>query len=193
MALADCEISAGRIVDCKDSLGGIKTIYIGNYVDLVSGSEWLAATADTVTQIGVSSGTAITYYEFELRPELSSLVVNYMADPASGTTFFEQVLSCTFQKLEATDIADIRELCQGRPNIWVLDNNQKCWLLGAEFGCNVTGGNIQTGVAYSDLNGFTVDFTAREQNPIWLATPGVVGTANYPLDNVTNATVTAVS
>lgn len=181
-----CDISSGRIVDCKDSLGGIKAVYIGNYKDMITQTDWAAASNDTVTAIA-----AQTFYEFELRPELSSLTVNYQSDPASGTTFFEQVLSVTFQKLDATDIADIRELCEGRPNIWILDNNAKCWLIGAEFGCNVSGGSIMTGVAYSDLNGFTMDFTAREQNPIWLATAGVAGAANYPLDNVTNATVTA--
>lgn len=180
-----CVIDSGRIVDCKDSLGGIKAIYIGNYKDMVTQTAWAAASADTVTAI-----ESQTFFEFELRPELSSLVVNYMADPASGTTFFEQVLSVTFQKLDATDIADIRELCQGRPNIWVLDNNLKCWLLGAEFGCNVTGGNLQTGTTYAEMSGYTMDFTAREVNPIWLATAGVVGVANYPLDNVTDATVT---
>ena len=181
-----CNISSGRIVDCKDSLGGIKQIFIGNYIDMVSQTNWLAASDDTVTAIATQ-----TFYEFELRPELSSLTVNYQSDAASGTTFFEQVLSVTFQKLDATDIADIRELCEGRPNIWILDNNAKCWLIGAEFGCNVSGGMIQTGVAYSDLNGFTIDFNAREQNPIWLATAGVVGAANYPLDLVTNAVVIA--
>tara|TARA_R110000823_G_scaffold212531_2_gene342628 strand:- start:3476 stop:4030 length:555 start_codon:yes stop_codon:yes gene_type:complete len=181
-----CIIDSGRIVDCKDSLGGLKTVYIGNYIDMVSQTAFTAATADTVTAIGTQ-----TFFEFELRPELSSLVVNYQADAASGTTFFEQVLSLTFQKLDATDIATIKELCQGRPNIWVLDNNQKCWLIGAEFGCNVSGGNIQTGMAYSDMSGFTMDLTGREQNPIWLATAGVVGDANYPLDLVTGATVTA--
>ena len=182
-----CIIDSGRIVDCKDSLGGLKTVYIGNYIDMVSQAAWTAATADTVTAIGTQE-----FFEFELRPELSSLVVNYQADAASGTTFFEQVLSLTFQKLDATDIATIRELCQGRPNIWVLDNNQKCWLIGAEFGCNVSGGNLQTGMAYSDMSGFTMDLTGREQNPIWLATAGVLGVANYPLDNVTNALVAAV-
>ena len=189
-----CIIDSGRIVDCKDSLGGLKAVYIGNYIDMVSQTAWLAATSDTVTSIAGGAGDLAdqTFYEFELRPELSSLVVNYQADAASGTTFFEQVLSLTFQKLDATDIATIKELCQGRPNIWVLDNNQKCWLIGAEFGCNVSGGNLQTGMAYSDMSGFTMDLTGREQNPIWLATAGVLGVANYPLDNVTNALVAAV-
>lgn len=181
-----CDISGGRIVDCKDSVGGIKAVYIGNYEDMVSDTAWTAATNDTVTAIGTQ-----TFYEFELRPELSSLTVNYNSDPNSGTTFFEQQLSLTFQKLDATDIADIRTLCQGRPNIWVLDNNDNAWLIGAEHGCNVTGGSIQTGTAFGDLTGFTLDFTAKESNPIWIASASAgAGTTNYPLDNVTGATVT---
>lgn len=178
-----CDISSGRLVDCKESLGGIKKILIGNYIDMPSQSAW-AQTDDVITAIGTEE-----FWEFELRPELSSLTVNYQSDAASGTTFFEQVLSVTFQRLDSTDIADIRALCQGRPNIWILDNNAKCWLIGAEFGCNVSGGMLQTGVAYSDLTGFTIDFSAREQNPIWLATAGTVGATDYPLDAVTGATI----
>ncbi len=191
-----CIISAGRLVDCKDSLGGIKSVYIGNYVDMLVQTGWLAATADTVTSIagGVAPFDEQTFYEFELRPELSSMTINYMADAASGTTFFEQTLSLTFQKLEATDIAPLRELCEGRPNIWVLDGNNKCWLLGAEHGCHVTGGSIVTGVAYGDMNGFTIDFTAKEQNPTWLASAAAIpAVANYPLDAVTNAVVVAAT
>lgn len=182
-----CEISGGRVLDCKDSVGGIKAVYIGNYIDMVSQADWLAASNDTVTQI-----SAQTFFEFEIRPEVSSLTVNYSSDPNNGTTFFEQLLSLTFQKLDATDIADIRALIQGRPNIWVLDNMDNVWLVGAEHGCNVTGGSIQTGTAFGDLSGFTLYFTAKESNPIWIATASTVGAggSNYPLDQVTNATVT---
>lgn len=183
-----CNITAGRIVDCKDSVGGIKAVYIGNYIDMVSNVTFAAATSDTVTAISTQA-----FFEFEVRPETSSLTVNYNSDPASGTTFFEQVLSLTFQKLDASDVADIRLLCQGRPNIWVLDNNDNAWLIGAEHGCNVSGGNLTTGTAFGDMSGFTIDLTAKESNPIWIASPSAgAGTTNYPLDNVTGATVTAV-
>jgi len=181
-----CTISSGRVVDCADSVGGIQRVLIASeFKEMPTQSDW-AVTGDTVTAIA-----AQTFYTFELRPELSSLTVNYAADKASGTTFFEQVLSCTFQKLDVTDVADIKAICQGRPNIWVLDNMNKCWLIGAMYGCNVTGGNIQTGTAFGDMNGFTIDFTAKETNPIWLANASTVGVAgaNYPLDQVTNAIV----
>jgi hypothetical protein len=189
--MSNCDISSGRLVDCKDSLGGIKAVYIGNYEDMLVQAGWVVA-ADIVTAIATAGQT---FFEFELRPELSSMTVNYMADAASGTTFFEQTCSLTFQKLESTDIADIRELCEGRPNIWILDRNDNVWLLGAENGCHVTGGSIVTGVGYADMNGYTIDFTAREQNPLFMgsAPGGTPSAANWPLDNVTNAVVTVAS
>lgn len=176
-----CDLANGRVVDCKSSIGGISTVYIGNYQDMVNNATWTAATNDTVTAI-----VAQDFYSFAVRPETSSLTVNYQSDPASGTTYFEQALSLTFQLLDSTDIADIRNLCQGRPNIWVLDNMDNCWLIGAEFGCNVTGGTLVTGQAFGDMSGFTIDFSGRESNPIWIASPGAVGT---PLSAVTGATI----
>lgn len=183
MPYTSCELDSGRTVGCKESLGGVKAVYISKtYTDLPADAEWAAA-SDLVTKL---SDTDVDYYKFELRPELSSLVVNYMADAASGTTFFEQVLSCTFQLLASTDVADIRALCQGRPNIWVEDNNLNVFLIGAEYGCNVTGGNIQTGVAYSDMSGYTIDFTAREQNPVYFADSP---TAAAPLGGVSGVNI----
>ena len=156
MPYSNCEIDGGRTVGCKESLGGVKAVYIGNFVDIPAGTGFVD-TADVVSVIA-----AQTFYKFE------------------------QVLSCTFQLLDSTDVADIRNLCQARPNIWVEDNNLNVFLIGAEYGCNVTGGNIQTGAAFSDMSGYTIDFTAREQNPIYFAA-GV--TAAAPLGGVSGATV----
>jgi len=160
-----CEISSGRVVDCKDQIGGISRVFIAQaYQDMINNATWAAGTNDTVTAIAAQD-----FYTFEVRPETSSMTITYASDPAAGTTFFEQALSLTFQLLDATDIADIRVLCQGRPNIWVMDNNNNIWLLGAEFGCNVTGGNLVTGTSFADLTGYTIDFSGREQNPVWIA------------------------
>jgi len=176
-----CDISSGRVVDCKDQIGGISRVFIGNYADMINNATWAAVTNDTVTAIAAQD-----FYQFDVRPETSSMTVTYASDAAAGTTFFEQALSLTFQRLDATDIADIRALCQGRPNIWVEDNNSNVWLLGAEFGCNVTGGNLVTGTSFADLTGYTIDFSGRESNPVWIASPGAVGT---PLSGVTGVTV----
>jgi len=185
-----CEISSGRVVDCKDQIGGISKVFIAEqFTSLPNQTEW-TETGDVVSAVAVSgAGTDLTFFQFDVRPETSSMTVTYASDPANGTTFFEQALSLTFQKLDSTDIADIRLLCQGRPNIWVEDNNSNVWLLGAEFGCNVTGGNLVTGTSFADLTGYTIDFSGREPNPVFLAAPAAAG--GDALSGVTGAVIGA--
>ena len=88
-----CDISSGRIVDCKDQIGGISRVFIGNYADMINNATWAADTNDTVTAIAAQD-----FYQFDVRPETSSMTVTYASDPANGTTFFEQALSLTFQR-----------------------------------------------------------------------------------------------
>jgi hypothetical protein len=142
-------------------------VFFSNYVNYLAEAGFTAT--DDVVSVA-TTGTDIDVYEFDVRPETSSLTITYQSDPANGTTFFEQSLSLTFQKFDSTDIADIRSICQGRPNVWVLDNNLNLFLIGAVYGCNVQGGNLVTGQGFGDLNGYTIDLVGREQNPVYVAT-----------------------
>ena len=51
-----CDISSGRVVDCKDQIGGISRVFIGNYADMINNATWAADTNDTVTAIAAQSG-----------------------------------------------------------------------------------------------------------------------------------------
>mgnify|MGYP003136318606 CR=1 FL=1 len=183
-----CDLSSGRIVGCKDAIGGIVRVYMGNFKDMVNNSTFTASASNVVSAI-----EGQTFYVFDVRPETSSLTVNFQANAANGTTFFEQNLSLVFQKLDATDLADIRILCQGRPNIWVetqeKDSNgvPVVYLVGAEFGMNVTGGNATTGTAMGDMNGYTIELQGKEREVMYEATPGTVGDV---LVNVTGVSIT---
>ena len=182
-----CAISSGRTISCKDTVGGIKAVYIGNDTGVdYPNSSTFAASGDVVSNIG---GT-VTVYKFELVREKSSFTVTMNSDYATGTYSFSQALSLSFQKFESSDIADILLLAKGLPSIWVQDNNDNLFLLGAGFGMSLSGGNIVSGAGFADENGFTLEFTGKELNPVYMGTASAgVGTANYPLDNVTGITV----
>tara|TARA_R110000744_G_scaffold91076_1_gene176849 strand:- start:100 stop:660 length:561 start_codon:yes stop_codon:yes gene_type:complete len=184
-----CDLSSGRVVGCKSGIGGIVRVYIGNFQDLTAGAAW----SETG---GVVSATEVQdVYQFDVRPETSSLTINFQASPTNGTTFFEQNLSLVFQKLDSTDIADIRILCQGRPNIWVETQDRDStglipvvYLLGAEFGLNVTAGSAQSGTAMGDLTGYNIELQGKEREVFYQAADGTVAS---PLSGVTGPAVTA--
>ena len=155
-----CDLSNGRVLPCKDSVGGLKNIYFINYgVDstLISTS----GAEDTVASTDFAASTA---YKYALKGN-SSLTQNIQSSRENGTTAFEQVLELTLPKLSKEDNYQIKLLSFGRPHIVVEDYNGNFFLVGQEHGADVTGGTIVTGASMGDLSGYTLTFTAMERKP----------------------------
>ena len=182
-----CDVSEGRAVGCKDVIGGINKIFLLNYdADLLSK---LTITSNEITDID----SAVTLYQYDLRPNTATFNANFTSDDATGSTYYEQVLDVTLQKIVKEDIPHLDNILKGRCQVWVLDANDNVFLLGTRFGCSVTAGAMSTGTAKGDLSGFTLTFTSQEtENYIVKATAGV-GTAKYPFDAIStpaNVTIT---
>jgi len=178
-----CNITAGRTIDCKNQLGGIRKVYIQNYVD-VPAQTGFTATGNTISV--VTSGTGLTVYEYDLRPELSNFEISINTDINNGTYYYSQKLTIVLQHPSATDITEVQNLTYGRPNIWVLDNDDQLYLLGARNGMDVTSGSFASGTAMNDMKGITLEFTGRERQMCYY---GAAGTAADPFDNITGITV----
>lgn len=149
-----CTISSGRAVDCKDQIGGIKTLFFMNYANLVPD---INTGADgTVTDIGTQ-----TVYQYDVRPELCGLNISVNSSKENGTTFYEQSLEMTLHKLTAADEDNLRLLTYGRPVIFVLDNNNQVFIIGASNGCDASG-TIQTGQGFGDMSGYQFTFVGKE-------------------------------
>ena len=193
-----CDLTAGRTVDCKDSVGGIKTIFIAkawannattNATFAVNGSDELQIDTMGFANWSSADTNVMTLYRYELRPNVSSMTVNVTSDPATGTTFFEQTLSVTLQKLDVATNNELKLIAYGRPQIFVLDSMDNLWMLGAVNGCNVTGGTIVTGAAKGDLSGYTLEFSAEERLPLYMVKKTGLDSsvADYPFDSLGDA------
>ena len=195
--MSNCALTSGRIVDCKDQIGGLKTIFfcadyssnIGQHMT-VNGTDPLQI--DTAgftgwTAFGTPTGSTMTLYKYDLRPNLSSMTVNFNADAATGTTFFTQTLSLTLQKIDAATSNQIKLLCYNRVQIFVQDTNDNVFLLGVDNGCDVSGGTIVSGAAKGDLTGYTIEFTAEEKEPIYNIKKTLGSGTDYPFDQLGDA------
>jgi hypothetical protein len=149
-----CDLTAGRLWECKEQVGGIKTVYFADFGDL---------TGLTVTNGVISSGlTGKTLYKYELPDYTGNLTETLTASAESGTLFYEQALEITLHKLRAADSDEIKLLAKGRPHCIVVDNNDNQLLLGFQKGLNVTTVAGQTGTGAGDLSGYVLSFTASE-------------------------------
>tara|TARA_R110002020_G_scaffold164573_1_gene351366 strand:- start:7619 stop:8206 length:588 start_codon:yes stop_codon:yes gene_type:complete len=182
-----CNVTAGRTLGCKDVIGGIQKVFLMVYdEDLYTG---MAETDNEITEL-----PAITVFQYDLRPNTATFNANFTSDDATGTTYYEQVLDVTLQKIVHEDLNQLDLITKGRTQVWVLDANDNCFLMGAQFGCSVTAGAMSTGTAKGDLSGFTLTFTAQEKENYMVKESAGIGTASYPFDGIDtpgNVTITA--
>ena len=152
-----CDLTKGRKEPCKDSVGGIKAVYFADFGDITITYD--GTDTDVIDDLGT-----VTVFKYELKGN-STFEQTITSSRENGTTFFEQALNLTLKKLTVQDHKELKLMSYGRPHIVVEDYNGNAFLMGAEHGCDVTGGTIATGAAMGDMSGYTLTFSAMEQVP----------------------------
>ena len=182
-----CTLTAGRLTPCKDSLGGIKNLYL---VDFGLDFTINEAGSDEITDI---DGT-FSYAKYEVKGD-ASMESTLNSSRENGTTFFEQNITANLRKLSKEDNKELKLMAWGRPHVLVQTRDDKFFWVGVENGAEVTGGTAVTGTAMGDLQGYTLTLQAMERfypNEFVTSTPptdadpfvGITGTAT-PLSNNT--------
>ena len=193
-----CDITRGRLIDCKDTIGGLKAIFIckayNNNIEAVATIATTEMTTAGFATWSAQSGSATTVFKYDLVPNLSSMTVNVNSDNANGTAFFEQTLSVVLQKIDHDTTNELRLMAYSRAQIFVQDQNDNVFLLGMNNGCHVTGGTVITGTAMGDQNGYTIEWGAQEKNAL-IQLPASAGpaTAKYPFDGLSDESALTIT
>ena len=152
-----CALTQGYTLDCKDSLGGIKAVWMiesGNVTAVTEASGIVSAITKSASKV---------FRKYELVKATGSLTETITASVENGTVFYAQELSIVLNKLQANTRNEILLLAQNTLMVVVQDANDKYWLLGRTQGCDVTGGTAATGTAQGDRNGYTLTITGAEK------------------------------
>lgn len=144
------EIISGYGRKCKDSLGGIRKIWLMPYVKY-SRSQ-IVTDDDTLLQF---PETIIYEFVSISNPNFSETV-----EFNDGGDFYNQTISLIFPKKDAKKL---RYLKCGEYRIIIQDNNLVYHIFGLYTGLQVTGLNYTTGGSKPELNGIKLDFTAKEE------------------------------
>lgn len=177
-----CDIANGRVEACKDAISGLLNIYFINYGDLpsISASNPVYGTGVNTDVINTWEPAArLSLYKYELKGA-NGFDQTIQTSRDNGTTFFEQVLTVQLKKQDIATHKNVKLLAYGRPRIVVETRDHQFFLAGLEQGCDVTAGNVASGTAMGDFNGYNLTFTAMERIP-----------ANF-LDCTTEAELAAV-
>lgn len=149
-----CSVTlAGLAVGCKDSMGGLRKVYIAQKSDIST----ITLTADVITAITMAGSAVFKKYEF--RKEVSSLTTTANTDDKAASLYYTSELALQFSKMDTEKRIEFMALMQANCVVIAEDNNGKFWFLGYDHEVTATAGTAQTGAAYSDLNGYNITLT----------------------------------
>lgn len=157
-----CLISSGYTLGCRDNIGGVLRVFIGNFdPDAV----YTESTDGEITAVTPSTTSPTTYYAFEQEMETASFNQEGQYSTENGTVFFDQQLSLMFHKNDATLRNLLIVLSQANLSVIVVDQRGSAWLMGRQNGVRAISGTKSTGQAYGDMNGVTITLQGKEPEP----------------------------
>ena len=159
-----CDITNGRIEQCKDSVSGLKAIYFANFDDLDSDNVTYDATNGDVIDTW-QPAAPLSLYKYELKSTQNSFQTAIESSRDNGTTFFTQTLVAALKRQDFATHKNVKLLAYGRPRIIVRTMTDQFFLMGLDQGADVSAGEISSGAALGDFNGYSLTFTAMEELP----------------------------
>ena len=157
-----CSLTTGYALGCRDSIGGIKAIYVQpiNATGSVNTNGSGLVTGFTPTSVSGS------WFEYDLTKATSSMTETLNASVENGTLFYTPEVTFTINKLQVAVRNELRLLARNRLLVIVQDNNNRYWLLGAANGLEASAGTAGTGTAFGDRSGYEMTLTGMEPDPM---------------------------
>ena len=157
---ANCDISSGRTIPCKQGSAGLLSVYFINRPVIVSYDSTDPTLIDDIT---TEAPAAVTAYKYELDNDGANYTENLNADRNNGTFFYEQVITMALQSLQEQDKEQFDNLAKGRPLAVIHYRNGKAVLAGISRGLDTSGSNASGG-ALGDFQGYNLTLSANENS-----------------------------
>jgi len=167
-----CLLTSGYSLGCRDSIGGIQKVFIG----LWNGTSMTIGLTGSNNQVYSFTGATVSFYTFQQELETASFNQNGQFNSENGTSFYEQTLEITLQKMDAANRAQATILGQGVWRVMILDQLGQYWLMGKTNPVRVSASTPNVGKAFGDLNGIKLTFMVKESEPAYNVTSAAAAT-----------------
>lgn len=160
-----CALTSSLQLNCRDNVGGLKEIKVRVHPGLSIIANDMTVTSGVVTTSG-AQGTKASWYTWSLEKETCSFSEKVTTNVQNGTTFYEQDLKVIFNKFSAKLRNEIAIYAQTPVMLAVRDMNDTYWMIGMDYGADLTSGTHSSGTARGDRSGTELSFMAKESQSI---------------------------
>lgn len=155
-----CILSSGFTLDCRDSIGGVSEVWIGE-LDALNTSTF-AVSAGVVTTMAMTGGKK--FYNYKLRKNVAEAKADNAGDVANGAGYIMHSVEIQLDKFDVAKRNELRVLAKKPVIIIVKDMNGLNSVYGVYNGLDLTTGTAGTGKDANSLNGFVLTFTGMEND-----------------------------
>lgn len=166
-----CALTQDYSFGCDFGAGGV---YKDCYIIELENVSSLNESSGTITT--VTKGSGKIFRKYQLVKETASFDETIAGNQQNGTIFYDQKGVIIINKQNVQVRNEIILLAKNRLVIIARDNNGAWKLYGREQGLQLLDGSITTGTAWTDRNGYTLNFTSKEREPAPFVDESVIAT-----------------
>ncbi len=155
--MAGCALTQDYNYGCDTGSGGVaKECYIIE-IDNISALVESSGTITTITKVATK-----IFRKYQLVQETASFDETIAGNIQNGTIFYDQKGVIILNKQQVAVRNEILLLAKARLVVVFQDNNNTWRLFGRRGGLKLLDGSATTGTAFGDRNGYTLNFTGKE-------------------------------
>ena len=158
-----CALTSSLALNCRDSVGGLKEIKIKVHPGLADIARDYTVTSGVTT---IAAAGLTGWYLWGLEKETCNFEEDVTTNVQNGTTFYQQVLNVVFNKFSTKNRNEIAIYAQTPVLLALRDMNDNYWLIGQDYGADLTAGKHSSGTTRGDRSGSALTFTAKESQSI---------------------------
>lgn len=150
-----CLLTSGRLLPCKDGVGGINALYFIEYNSITPAYD--VTNTNVLTDIGTVSAN-----KFDVK-SASNLIQTQTSSSDNGTTFVDQAITAVLQRLNHETDDQLKLMAYGRNHVVVEFKTGESVMVGIEFGASLEASTADSGTAMGDLQGYSLTINASER------------------------------
>lgn len=165
-----CPINLSMALDCKDAVGGVKTLYLATFPS--NGLSYSPTIASGV--ITAWSSASSKFFTYEVRQGIATGGSKATVSQANGTKVYNPTFTTQLEKITAAKSVELDNVIANRLLVIVRLQDDTYWLMGYKNGMDITEMDTNPGTAMGDFNGYKLTGTGMEPYNWYQVSSGIV-------------------
>ena len=183
--MACTHLTRGRELNCNRISGGIMAVYFAVLDEVLAITYDTTAAPNSMREIEDLDMGSSSLYRYSLPIGTSSWTDTIVGNRANGTVYYTPTINVIYNRLSREDQEEIKLLAATKTIIFAELNQQLAnghnviVAMGMVNGMELNAGTMDSGAAWGDRNGYTLNFDGMEAEPSAM----MVDYTTIPFDN----------